>query len=73
MAKVPVLMRQAMPLSINLMPKIYDVAEKDYCARQPCTDDDHALFRRIRDAADAANPRQTGDTPPGPIVGAAVR
>jgi len=46
-AKMPMMMQQITPMVFQMMPKVYTVAEADFCRRQTCTDADHALFQRL--------------------------
>ena len=50
LTKMPAMMRDALPISLRLMPKIAAAAEADYCARQTCGETEHAVFARLRAA-----------------------
>jgi hypothetical protein len=49
-AKTPAVMQQLTPMIFQMMPKVYTVAEADFCRRQTCTDADHAMFQRLQSA-----------------------
>jgi len=48
MTKLPMVMREARPLSASMMPKIFAAAEVDYCRRNNCSESDRALFQRLQ-------------------------
>jgi hypothetical protein len=50
LSKLPVVMREVMPMSVNMMPKVIDRAEADYCSHRTCDDTDHAIFTAMRAA-----------------------
>jgi hypothetical protein len=60
-AKMPMLMQQVTPLVFQILPKVYGVAEADYCSHQTCTEADHARFQRLR-----ASLRAGARPPPSP-------
>ena len=48
LAKMPVMMKEALPLSFQMMPKIAADAEADYCAKQTCADAERTVFNRMK-------------------------
>jgi uncharacterized protein len=46
-AKMPTMMQQITPMIFQMMPKVYTVAEADFCQHETCTDADHAIFQRL--------------------------
>jgi hypothetical protein len=56
------MMKQITPMVFQIMPKVYTVAEADFCQHETCTDADHALFQRL--AASLRN--RFGSPPPHP-------
>jgi hypothetical protein len=58
-AKLPMMMQQITPLVFQIMPKVYTVAEADFCRRQTCTEADHAIFQRLETSLRA----RVGPTP----------
>jgi len=49
-AKMPMLMQQVTPLVFQILPKVYGIAETDYCSHETCTEADHARFQRMQAA-----------------------
>jgi uncharacterized protein len=59
-AKMPMLMQQVTPLVFQILPKVYGIAEADYCSHQTCTEADHTRFQRMQSSL-----RSSAPPPPG--------
>lgn len=46
-AKMPAMMQQLVPQLFQMMPKVYEIAEADYCRHVTCTQADHQRFQRL--------------------------
>ncbi len=56
MNKLPEMMRQIVPTSMKLMPKIAAAAEADFCGKETCTDADRAMFKRMKTVGGNSQP-----------------
>jgi hypothetical protein len=57
-AKTPAMMQQLVPQLFQMMPKVYEMAEADYCRHVTCTQADHDRFQRME-----ASLRARAETP----------
>ncbi len=48
LSKLPEMMRQAMPMTMQMMPRIAAAAERDFCSRETCSETERAVFRRMQ-------------------------
>jgi len=58
--KMPVLMSQAMPVSMNALPKMVALAEQDYCSHLACTETERAMFTGMKSALTPKAPPSAG-------------
>jgi hypothetical protein len=65
-AKMPALLREMGPLAFQILPKVYPVAEEDFCRHVTCTEADHLRFRRLESSlAAGVRPPPPSNSPPG--------
>jgi hypothetical protein len=59
-AKMPAMMQELVPQVFQMMPKVYEIAEADYCRHVTCTQADHDRFQRLESSLRA----RAGAPPP---------
>jgi hypothetical protein len=63
-SKTPEMTRQLVPFMLAQMPKIFAAAERDYCARQTCTEAEHKAFEAMRSRVSPAAAPGAASAPP---------